>query len=420
MEFFTSPEDLRGWVMLQESPYSAATKITEIIGLNDQQDIVDTCREIFQNQDDVAENASKILFGVLANHNLTKQKKEGANMNNKLRRQAQIMRQPGEYVMPLTVCPKLPYSVGKRLISTYNCRHYCLDSLVLDDNPGRVYCAETLWRRHVMDKFSREFKNDKGKFVGGYINSRFQVFHDDGGNQMELANKERTRKPRPHQYSTERRLSEGRGEETYDITAFSGGKIIRLASSDAPVDDNDKILRVFDDMIEMRQANISDEDIIYKVAEHYDMNISAVASVFKVAMKQMQRHSGTVYSYNDTSKIQKEAQATLPQNTTMVTKRDVEVVNVNDGTPVVLKMETPVVMVLSNQQGSVFEIVEGPDVGKKVSVASNFDINEAFGIIEDVGEKIQDAAQEVGLNDEIQDPIQQNQDFPIVDQTQVQ
>jgi len=84
---------------------------------------------------------------------------------------------------------------------------------------------------------------------------------------------------------------------------------------------------------------------------------------------------------------------------------------------VVLKMETPVVMVLSNQQGSVFEIVEGPDVGKKVSVASNFDINEAFGIIEDVGEKIQDAAQEVGLNDEIQDPIQQNQDFPIVDQT---
>ena len=204
MEFFTSPEDLKGWVKTQESPDEAALKIMDIIGKNEEMDIVDTCRAIFEGEQETGvDNASKILFSVLAKHNLT-EIKEG-KMNDKLKKEAQIMRQPGEYDMPLRICPKLPFSVGKRLISTYNCRHYCLDSVVFDDDPERIYCAEALWRRHVADKFSREWKDKDGKWVGGYINERFQVYKDDGGNQMELANDERTRKPRPHQYSIERR-----------------------------------------------------------------------------------------------------------------------------------------------------------------------------------------------------------------------
>ena len=228
MDFFTSPQDLKGWVKSQESGDSAAQKIIELIGPQEEQDIVETCRAIYEQEDN---NASEVLFEVLAKHNLT-QIKEG-DMKGKMRREADSGIQRGQaplyQSMPLRVCPKLPYSAGKRVISTWNCREHCLDSIVLDDDPLRVYCAEALWRRHVMDKFSREFKDKEGKWVGGYINERFQVFHDDGGNQMELANEERTRKPRPHQYSIERRLSEGRGEETYDLTAASQ-KLVKVFS----------------------------------------------------------------------------------------------------------------------------------------------------------------------------------------------
>jgi hypothetical protein len=34
---------------------------------------------------------------------------------------------------------------------------------------------ETLWRTHIMDKYSRPYRDDDGKWVGGYINKRFEV-----------------------------------------------------------------------------------------------------------------------------------------------------------------------------------------------------------------------------------------------------
>jgi len=34
---------------------------------------------------------------------------------------------------------------------------------------------ETIWRNHIMDKYSRPYKNKEGKWVGGYLNKRFEI-----------------------------------------------------------------------------------------------------------------------------------------------------------------------------------------------------------------------------------------------------
>ena len=428
MDFFTSPEDLKGWVQVQKSSDFAANKLLEIIGVDEEQDIVDTCRTIFDSQsnpEESAENASKILFGVLAKHNITQiQIREGKMKNDKIKREAQGIYR-GEAAlyqsMPLRICPKLPAQSNinpssKRAISTMHCREHCLDSFTFDDDPMKVYCAEALWRRHVMDKFSREWRNKEGKLVGGYINERFQVYHDDGGNPMALANDERVRKPRPHQYSTERRLEEGRGEETYDILASFSRPIIKLASTGNLQDKNDdKIYDMFNDIIDMREAGISDEDVIYKVAEYYDMSIFTVAKIKKMAMKQFGRHQGAIYSSSKKTMI-KTAQVPSP-NSTMVSKRDVEIVNMANGQPTQLKMETSVVMISNDQnQGSVFEIVDGPDAGGRFKLSNPNDFNTVFGMVEDV----QSGADEVGLNEpSIDDSSQDSQHVASFDDSTV-
>jgi len=401
MIFFTSSADLEKWVKTQESPDSAAQKIIGVIGEEKQQDIVQTCRSIFEEKDSLS--AAKVLYQILSKYNLV-EIREG-NMQDKMIKQAQIMRQPGEYNMPFRVCPKLPYSVGKRLISTYNCRHYCLDSIVLDDDPDRVYCAESMWRRHVMDKFSREFKDKDGKWVGGYINERFQVFHDDGGNQMELANGERTRKPRPHQFSTERRLEEGRGAETTDLTA-SSQKIVKIASVNKDKSD-DKIYQVFDDILEMTQSGLSDEDIISKTAEHYDMDILSVASIHKMAVTQLKRSSGVAYAY-DNSKMTKSAQVTenVEGRPTFVTRSDMEVLA--NGMKTMLETNTTVVEVGPNK----FQITSGKDAGKDFSLINEAD-KSLLGAMDDIDGMIQEAADETMLNEPI--AAVASDDFPIIE-----
>jgi hypothetical protein len=370
---------------------------------------VQACRAIFENNSD----AATVLFGVLSKHNIT-QIREG-KMKEKLVKEAQaVMRTDSLYGnMDMRICPKLPkQSAGQGLISTYNCRTYCLDSLVFDDNPNKVYCAEAMWRRHVMDKFSREFKDKDGKWVGGYINERFQILRDDGGNNMELAHGERTRKPRPHQYSIERRLEEGRGEKTTDLTATSN-KFVKLASTEKG-DNNDNNYRIFDDIIEMKQAGLNDEDIIYKVAEHYNKSILSVASIHKLATKMLQTHNGLVYSHDNT-KVVKVAQVQMPDKTTLVSKRDVDIITVADGKKNLLKIETPVVIV-SNQGGDpVLQIVDGPDVGKQFKLSNRMDLNDSFGVMEDMKSgTIQEAADELGLNEE--PSAAQDDDFSVVQQ----
>jgi hypothetical protein len=146
---------------------------------------------------------------------------KNASQRNPMKKEATYIQPVVTYNASLRICPKLPRSTGQ-LISTMNCRENCLDSIYFDDEPERIYCAEALWRKHVMDKFSREWKDKKtGEWVGGYINNRFHVFPTAGtpanpdvprdhGNRMELALNERSRQPRPHEYSTERRLEEQR------------------------------------------------------------------------------------------------------------------------------------------------------------------------------------------------------------------
>jgi hypothetical protein len=418
MEFFTSPEDLMGWVRVQENPDDAATKIMEIIGNGEEQDVVETCRTIFESQDESSvENASRILFGVLAQHEKTTIKQSASD--GKMKKEAQGIQRgqaPLYDSMPTRICPKLPFSQGKRLISTWNCRHHCLDSIVFDDDPLRVYCAEALWRRHVMDKFSREWRNEKGQLVGGYVNERFQVYHEDGGNPMALAKHERTRLPRPQAYSIERRLEEGRGNETYDITA-SSKNIVKLASAGNEKQEktDDEIYQIFSDIIEMKDAGLGDEEILEKVSDHYNMSVFNVAKIKQLASREVQRHNGVVYAY-DNSSMEKTAQAVaLPEQSTMVTKTEVEVVNVQNGQPTVLKMETPCVMVSSGDI-PVFEIVDGPDAGNRFSLGNGIDMQSCFGILDDIAGTIQEGADELGLNDEHIDQNAPSDDFPIIEE----
>lgn len=409
MRFFTSPEDLEKWVKNQESPDSAVRRLAGVIGGEKQQDIVDTCENIFGGKDSLV--AAKVLYQILAKYNMVEIRE--ANMENKMIKEAQaVMRSDSLYGnMDLRICPKLPkQSAGQGIISTYNCRHYCLDSIVLDEDPKRVYCAEALWRRHVMDKFSREFKDKDGKWVGGYINERFQVNHDSGGNQMELAHGERTRLPRPHQYSTEARLEESRGGEAEFIKA-SNNKTVKLAATE---EEKNNIYQMFSDMIEMKSSGLNDEDIILKVSEHYKETIPAVAQVYKLALGQLTRHDKIVYAYDKNSMIKK-ADLTFLEKYTVVSIRDVDVVSLKDGVQTKLLKETPVVIESHRGDEVIMEIVDGPDSGKKVKLVNAADIRDAFAPQDEAAEgNIQETAEEVGLNGDTPS-AEVSDDFPVVE-----
>ena len=256
--FFTSPGDVADWIKREAATEDeAVTLVTNLpnVGTSELSSAQESIRRIFANSD--VENSLNTLWRMLCKAGITNDQVQDvvsraaqvkaaesllsskiitADKRDAMVKAAQIMRQPGEYPMPLRYCPKLPGSIGHRLISTYNCRHYCFDGIVLDDDPERVYCGETMWRRHVMDKFSTEWKDRKtGKYVGGYINDRFYVYQDDGGNPMELKPDERTRIPRPHQWSVERRLIEqrekGSGQDlTIGKTAKTGAAYVKTAN----------------------------------------------------------------------------------------------------------------------------------------------------------------------------------------------
>ena len=396
MEFFTSPEDLAGWVRSQGSADQAARKFLEIINSDDEQDVVDTCRAIYDDKDE-SQDAQDILFGVLAKNNLVNIK-EGKK-ENKIVKEAQSQRMGLYNNMELRICPKLPKR--SNIISTWNCREHCLDSMVLDDDPERVYCKEAIWRRHVMDKFSREFKDKEGKWVGGYLNERFQVMHDDGGNQMELANGERTRKPRPHQYSTERRLEEGRGNKTTDLTASKSNKIVKLANKCS--DNDDMVYNMFHDIVEMKEAGITYEDILTKVSEHYNVPITRVASIHTIAESEMQRHNGALYSYasNGIEKISE-----LAPGTRMLV---IDTIPTKSGAQ--LLPNTNMVLEVVDETSGTYRLANG----QNVVLANPMDVQKM------VEADINEAADEVGLNEPVDEanPVSVDEsgseNFPIED-----
>ena len=112
------------------------------------------------------------------------------------------------------ICPKLRgknLSVGD-VVSEYTCRMHCIDGIVIDDN--KTICGEALWRANAMDKYSREYVDENGDIVGGYINKRFEVNRNvQEENKMRLKPGE-TRKPRPAAWgNTESRLQDMRSKE---------------------------------------------------------------------------------------------------------------------------------------------------------------------------------------------------------------
>lgn len=116
------------------------------------------------------------------------------------------------------ICPKLRGKGGGKVgasdvVSEYVCRHHCLDGIVIDDN--KTVCGEAIWRTHVMDKFSREYVDEEGDIVGGYINRRFEINRNvPEENKMRLKPGE-TRKPRPVEIfgSMEARMQAMRAKE---------------------------------------------------------------------------------------------------------------------------------------------------------------------------------------------------------------
>lgn len=345
--FFKSPADLVVWLKknCSDAPEASSKMITLAGSRDKEQDIVESVRRIFANEDEAG--SSSVLFDILSQYEITepnvkavnenmhkvvaadallKAKEITAEVHSKMIKESQVMRQGGEYqAMPLRVCPKLPkQSSGMQLISTYNCRHYCLDSLVFDDDPMRVYCAETLWRKHVMDKFSREWKNENGEWVGGYINNRFYTFPTAGtpdnpdvertqGNRMQLAPGERTRKPRPHEFSTERRLEEQREKgSTESITvapvktsqiktiltvqAESKG-LVKLAFSEkietAP---EEQLLGVFGKLVELNNSGFDRDSAAAQVVKETGWGVEKVIKLQSIALRKMKVHQADVYS----------------------------------------------------------------------------------------------------------------------------
>lgn len=417
--FFTSSRDLGEWIRRQNSPDGAARKIIAVIGENNEQDIIETCRKIYRND----KNAEDVLYKILASYNITEPRETGeANMSKEnssdekgLKKEAQaVMRQDSLYGnLPMKVCPKLPkQSAGQQLISTYNCRTYCLDSMVLDENPDKVYCLEAIWRRHIMDKFAREFKDKNGKWVGGYINERFQAFHDDGGNQMQLANGEKSRQPRPHEWSVERRMEEQRGNKTKSIVLNASvcEKLSKTAS-------NEEAVNMFLDAIEMHSDGLSDEDAIGQLAEHYNKPIDKTASVYYAALKKIKAESqnAILYSYDNSGVVKKAQNVPFAPNTSWVTTRETPV-SLN-GKMVNLPAQTPVVALpKSDRQGNpVFHAADGELANQEFTI-QNLNAG-ALESIDDLrnGEKIQDAANEVGLNEEVisEDPNIPENEFAI-------
>jgi hypothetical protein len=64
-----------------------------------------------------------------------------------------------------------------------------------------------------MDKYSREYRDKDGNWVGGYINKRFEVEHDTGGHPYQLKPGKRSSPIHEDAWSTEKRLSEMRRDE---------------------------------------------------------------------------------------------------------------------------------------------------------------------------------------------------------------
>lgn len=106
-------------------------------------------------------------------------------------------------------CPKL-----RNVVNTYVCRYHCLDGLPIDDH--QILCAEAIWRQSVMDKFSRDYKDQDGNYVGGYLNKRFEIERSTHEHPYQLKPGTRHAPINEDAWSPEKRLQEMRRAEASD------------------------------------------------------------------------------------------------------------------------------------------------------------------------------------------------------------
>jgi hypothetical protein len=384
MDFFVNKEDLSGWVRNQKSSEEAVSKILDLVGKDREQDITETCKAIYDKEDD---NAANVLFGVLAEKKLTtiKQSDSGDKMNKQAQSAPAESRQRNGWVRGMRnkwnrvvdgFNDGTPWRTDRDKF--YDFTHYYTDAISFDADPTRVYSGEAIWRMYIMDKFTSEYQNKDGKWVGGYINDRFHVFPTagtpanpdtprDGGNQLGLPPGIKTRKPRPHQYSVERRLEEARKEKTEDLdvkttsnsTFASTSSFVKIASKVDPERENDKVYSIFRDVLDMRDAGIDYETILEKVSEHYNTSIINVAQIDKEARKLKNKHSGVLYESGMTKTA---ADITTPNQVNQTQKKN-EIIpgaNYTVKEAVTTKSGTllPYTQLLATEDSSRFEVVD--------------------------------------------------------------
>jgi hypothetical protein len=416
-QFFRNPKDLGSWIRSKGTISRAFNDLMRVIKISskddeqfvfDEQDVKNSVSLIYNDDD---ENAAKSLYKILSQYGLTNLKlKQGTDMEKKAQsRQRNDWLNGDRNKWNRAVdghTDRTPWRINRNQM--YDFTHYQTDAISFDEDPSRVYSGEALWRMYVMDKFYREHKTEDGKWVGGYINDRFHVFPDagtpanpdvprDGGNQMGLGLNERTRKPRPHQFSTERMMEEARGNETYDLevttNVASGFNKLVKTSGMVPVSRHeDRVYNMFTDCIEMKEAGISYEDMLEKVSDHYDASITGVAEIAKYADKMVKKHEKIAYAFDLTAKT-----VTAQGRETYRTVSDMAAQTLDPASNTQVPVNLLEGTVLVKMSPTLYEISSGQGMGQQVMIET--DISQMVESLDSMDDNIQDAADELGLNE---------------------
>ena len=324
--YWQNAEDIKKWVGSRGTADVAAKELIDIIQKMDHVDntnntvpeensIAETCKTIIEHPEN--EEAANVLLGILASHKLAGSLTKTTKTEVKMEKEAQSQsRQRNGWVRGMRnkwnrvvdgFNDGTPWRIERDKM--YDFTHYYTDAISFDEDPTKVYSGEALWRMYVMDKFYADYQDKDGKVVGGYINDRFHRFPTagtpsvpdtdrHGGNSMELANGERTRKPRPHQYSTERRLEEARENKTDDLeVAASSGfeRVVKLASTLDPERTQDRVFSILKDTIEMREAGVDYKTMLNAVADHYEASVLGVSQIDKFGQDMVKKHQKVAY-----------------------------------------------------------------------------------------------------------------------------
>lgn len=411
--YFDNSQTLERWIKKNSSSQEASQKLLSALGNNAKEledDIVEGCEKVFANQS----YASDILFKLLSRYGITNLKKESKMKNQESKEIKTAQSRPrNKWNRSLDGFNEgTPWRIARDKM--YDFTHYYSDAISFDEDPDRVYSGEALWRMYVMDKYSSEYKDENGKWVGGYINDRFHVFPDagtpanpdvprDGGNPMQLANGERSKKPRAHEYSYERRLEEARGNKlkSIEVSASNFGKRIKISSKTQLPEErkDDVVYNVLTDCLDMREAGIEYKDILTKISDHYNISLINVAQIDRFAKNLKSKHENIGYEIDIKKKT---VVANLNQSAFQVTQ-EVNVYNPLVQSVVTLQPDEMVVL-RDNGQKIEGEVISGDNAGLLFEL-NNQDI--ASFVEQNVpieNDDMQKDADDLGLNEEIQNP----------------